>query len=171
MQAQRKGTRPAEHDYSQSGLYFVTLYAEQQRCRFSRIVEKASPRPELKPEGRILERWIRRIPIQFPGAQVERYVIMPNHVHLLIALSGDPVSAKISGWQVKGIPQIVSWLKYQATREIRERNPALPGTVFRRSCRSHVIRNEDDALNHRQHIENNPLNWQLDPEYKADDEA
>jgi len=57
------------------------------------------------------------------------------------------------------------------TREIHEKGPGSPEKVFQRSYHDHVIRNEDDAFYHRQYIENNPLKWQLDPEFKADDEA
>ena len=44
-----------------------------------------SPAPDF-PLGRIVDETIRAIPDHYPGISVDQYIIMPDHVHLILAL-------------------------------------------------------------------------------------
>ena len=77
--------------------------------------------------------------------QIERYVIMPDHLHLIVRIeedSGDSVGC------------VVRSLKTLTTKRVGE-------SIFQRSYYDHVIRNEQDYLETVQYIENNPRKWRL----------
>ena len=88
----RKVLRLKDYDYSQTGGYFITFCTENRAPVLSRItVGKAAirlPQVELTEYGRITEKYIQNISVAYPHISVENYVIMPNHVHLLL-LVGD----------------------------------------------------------------------------------
>ena len=77
----------------------------------STIVGEGSPLPLLTSYGEVVDRWIQKIPKKYPEASVDCYVIMPNHVHILLSVKkndgrGDPSPT---------VDTAIGWLKYQAT--------------------------------------------------------
>ena len=84
----RKALCLKDYDYSQTGGYFITFCTENRAPVLSRItVGKAAlrlPQVELTEYGRITEKYIQNISVAYPHISVENYVIMPNHVHLLL---------------------------------------------------------------------------------------
>lgn len=90
---QRKINRIQEYDYSQNGAYFVTVCTHGRRETLSDIVGDGFPVP--KPIGSVAEELIRQIPNKYPSVTVDQYVIMPDHIHLLLRVdrcngTGDP---------------------------------------------------------------------------------
>ena len=89
-------------------------------------------------------------------ARVEKYVIMPNHIHILMIVdmdvSGTP---RASSPTTAVIPRFVASLKRFSNQEIGE-------NIFQRSYHDHVIRGEQDYLKIWEYIENNPKQWELD---------
>ena len=76
---ERKATRLKDFDYRQNGAYFVTICTQNREKVLSDIVgDDAHIVP--KTYGMVLEKYIRSAP------EVKKYVIMPDHVHLLIVL-------------------------------------------------------------------------------------
>ena len=75
----RKTNRLQDYDYSSNGVYFVTICTQHRRKLLSEIVgDDAHIVP--KPFGRVAEKYIRNVP------EIEKYVIMPDHIHMLIRL-------------------------------------------------------------------------------------
>ena len=88
----RKPLRLKHYDYSSPGAYFITICTAGKRCLLSHITVGdglARPAVKLTNIGGIVERQIEAIPLRFPTVTVDKYVIMPNHIHLLISLEGD----------------------------------------------------------------------------------
>ena len=103
----RKRLRKLNFDYNTPGAYFITICTYHKKCTLSRIVgaihespaEKhetvgaihESPAvnsdfiPHLLPYGKIIDEVINHIPEHYP-AYVDRYVIMPNHIHFIIVV-------------------------------------------------------------------------------------
>ena len=91
------------YDYSQNGAYFITFctqgrvhlfWKEPTRLRQnSRAVgariARPSPCPELSAIGNVVEQAILQIPDKYPTVHLEKYAVMPNHVHLLLLIQGD----------------------------------------------------------------------------------
>ena len=88
----RKVLRLKDYDYSQTGGYFITFCTENRAPLLGNIVVGGgvldAPQVELTEYGRITEKYIQNISVAYPHISVENYVIMPNHVHLLLVV-GD----------------------------------------------------------------------------------
>lgn len=162
----RKSNRLKQFDYSQNGAYFITICTHNRKEILSHInVGDGSPVPKLTIYGDIVLRLINEISNKYPNVIVDKYVIMPNHIHIIFAIinnsgTGDPSPA---------ISNVVAWLKYTSTKEINSFTKSAGTRIFQRSYYDHIIRNEADYLNIWQYIENNPLKWRDDEYYTGDD--
>ena len=134
---QRKPNRIANYDYSQSGAYFITICTQERQKILCDIVGDDA---HIVPSscGQIAEKYIRSTP------GIEKYVIMPDHIHLIVRLHE----------QDKRISSIVRSIKTLITKEIGV-------SIFQRSYYDHVIRNQQDYDEIWEYIENNPRKWAM----------
>ena len=150
----RKVLRLKEYDYSQTGGYFITFCTENRAPLLSRItVGKAAlrlPQVELTEYGRITEKYIQNISVAYPHISVENYVIMPNHVHLLL-LVGD-------GGQGAARPTVSAVVRSIKALVRKETGKSL----FQNSFYDHILRDGQDFLIHWDYIETNPGKWAED---------
>jgi len=130
--------------------------------------------------GSLTEQCWLAIPLHFPNATLDEFVIMPNHVHGIIFLT-DTVSPRVGAQHAAPaadnvrvphvLPQslgaIVRSFKSAATKQAHETGLLLRGSLWQRNYHEHVIRNEHDLLEKRRYIANNPLRWALDEYYIA----
>lgn len=117
------------------------------------VVGKAALRllqAELTEYGRITEKYIRNIPAVYPHISVENYVIMPNHVHLLL-LVGDG-GQRAARPTISGVVRSVKALVRKETGK----------SLFQSSFYDHLIRDENDFLLHWDYIASNPGKWAED---------
>ena len=143
----RKPTRLKEYDYSTEGAYFVTICAKNRQNIFSVVGDDANIVPTQI--GLIVEKYIKSIP------GIEKYVIMPNHIHMIIIVDRGTMLASSP---TQDIPQRVKSFKILATKEIGH-------SVFQRSYHDHIIRNNVDYLDAWKYIDDNPAKWQSDDYY------
>ena len=109
------------------------------------------PRISLTPLGRIVDATIRAIPDHYPGISVDQYIIMPDHVHLILALRHiGPDGRQIAA------PTPLSNVIQQMKR-ITSMQAGI--SLWQKGFYDHVIRNDEDLANVRQYIRNNPLKW------------
>ena len=90
--SKRKPIRLPDYDYSSPGAYFVTVCTHDRRCILSRITAGeglAPPAVELSPVGQCVKEQILALPKRYPAVHIDKYVIMPNHVHLLASYHTD----------------------------------------------------------------------------------
>lgn len=148
---QRKINRIPEYDYSTNGAYFITICTQDRLQILSHIVGDGFPVP--KPTGRIAEEYIRKIPVKYPSVSVDQYVIMPDHIHMLLRMNngtGDPSPT---------LGNVIGWYKYQVTKQVNTQLNNSGEKLFQRSYYDHVIRNQRDYDEIWQYIENNPRKW------------
>ena len=95
----RKPIRLTEYDYSTPGAYFVTICTQGRRCILSDITAGDGvldpPCVHLTEYGAAVEQTLQEIGSHYEHIVFEKYVIMPNHIHLLIRIietgtSGTP---------------------------------------------------------------------------------
>ena len=147
---QRKTNRICEYDYSRNGAYFITICTHERRKILSEIVgDDAHIVP--KPYGCIVEKYICNVP------EIEKYVIMPDHIHMIIRLDDGSMWASTpttnhTRLQHSRVASIVRSIKVLVTKEIGR-------SIFQRSYYDHVIRNQRDYDEVWQYIENNPRKW------------
>lgn len=170
----RKPNRLREYDYSTDGAYFITFCTQDRRKILSSIVGDGSPVP--KPCGMIAEKLIAQIPEKYPTVSVDKYVIMPDHIHMLLRFdrnsgTGNP-SPTVDCYSGTGNPSptlgnVIGWYKYQVTKQVNLQSNNKSESVFQRSYYDHVIRNQQDYDEIWQYIENNPRKWLIERrEYK-----
>ncbi len=105
--------------------------------------------PVPKPIGRVAEEYIRQIPGKYPCVTVEKYVIMPDHIHILLRIGG-------TGNPSPTVGNVIGWYKYQVTKQVNLLFDTPGGKLFQRSYYDHVIRNQQDYNEIWEYIENNP---------------
>lgn len=86
----RRSIRLSKYDYAQSGAYFVTICSHNQLPILGRIMDGEIV---LSQEGTIVMRCLDKIPDHFTNATLDTYVIMPNHIHMIVVLSKGKASA------------------------------------------------------------------------------
>ena len=149
----RKPNRICDYDYSQNGVYFVTVCTQDRRKILSNLVGDGFPVP--KPYGVIAEEVIRQIPNKYPTVSIDKYVIMPDHIHMLLRIDRDPGTGNPS----PTLGNVVGWYKYQVTKQINMLSGTQGERILQRSYYDHVIRNQQDYDETWQYIENNPRKW------------
>lgn len=145
----RKSPRMKGFDYSTPTAYFITICTHQKKCIFG------SP-SQLNSYGQTAHRLLAELSNHIPGVKLEHFVIMPNHVHMLLTLT-QAVSS--------GVSEIVSLYKAAVSREIHRSNPDL--TVWQRSFHDHVVRTQDAWERIWKYIEENPYIWESDCFYHS----
>ena len=84
----RRSLRLKGYDYSQPGVYFITLCTYNRECLFGKVV---GGEMQLSDAGSVVERCWLDIPAHFPRAVLDLYVVMPNHVHGIIVIRADDI--------------------------------------------------------------------------------
>ena len=82
--ADRHMFRAEWHDYN-DGILFVTVCTKDKKHLFGTITNYEMHKNAL---GTIVEECIKAIPEHHPQVTIHNYVIMPNHIHLIIATVG-----------------------------------------------------------------------------------
>ena len=153
----RKPTRLKNFDYSQSGYYFITICSKNKAKIFGNIVGEGFPLPQLFLNGKIVEKTILSVNKKYPYINPEKYVIMPNHIHIIFSVNNDG-----RGNPSPTIANVVGWLKYNATKQINLINGNTGKQIFQRSFHDHIIRGENDYLKIWEYIDTNPQKWKDD---------
>ena len=146
------------YDYSQSGAYFVTVCTKDRKCLLGTIVggdAHIAPHMELSSAGIVVEKYLRSIP------GLGEYVIMPNHVHMILHISASNILQGpmwASAPTGANIPALIRSWKILVSKE-------LGASIWQRSYYDHIIRNERDYLIRVQYIQENPAKWFFDDYY------
>ena len=88
----RKAPRLQNFDYNSCGAYFITICTENRRCILSNIVGTGvldCPRVELTKYGEIAEKYIKQLDEFYNHISIDSYVIMPNHIHILLFIRSN----------------------------------------------------------------------------------
>ena len=143
----RKRNRIPHYDYSLPNHYFLTICAHDRKCIFGR-----PDHPNRV--GRIVEGCIQKIGEKYTQVRVDKYVVMPNHVHMILVLDGEGPPT---------VPHIVSQFKGAVSKEVRTIFPDLQ--VWQRSYYDHVIRDQNSYEQIWLYIEGNPQCWEKDDHF------
>jgi len=175
----RKSNRLKGYDYSQSGMYYITICTRDRENLLSKIEINGgvglaptlnnAAKSVLTRIGEIVDRNWTEIPDHFPNIVLDEYVIMPNHFHgILIVKSGDrenavPERAPASDAPPLSLGSIIGSFKSRCVVEnlkhIKENGLDETGKIWQRNYHDQIIRNEDDLKRFRKYIRDNPKNW------------
>ena len=159
----RKPLRLPHYDYSSPGAYFVTICTKDRRCILSKIAVGADalggPCLQLTDIGEAVEQHILST-ARIPGFHVDKYVIMPNHIHMIMRIDREDAHSD-NGPPRASAPTVsdaVGALKRLVDRETGSE-------IWQRSFHEHVIRSENDYREIWEYIGNNPARWAEDRYY------
>ena len=117
--------------------------------------------------GLIVDKIWRAIPAHFSVAELDEYIIMPNHIHGIInivrAADLPPLQYKNNDRSKMILSKIIHGVKSTVTRQINKMHK-LQKPIWQRSFHDHIIRNNRSLNQIRKYIINNPENWQFDVE-------
>ena len=157
----RKPNRLPDYDYSTPGAYFITICLKDRKNLLWESVGASIARPQRPPLshwGRIVDESIKNIPLCYPGISVDHYVIMPNHIHLLLQIQTDGDGRAMLAPTVS---VVIQQLKGVVTKQIGH-------SIWQKLFHDHVIRNEADYLKIWQYIDTNPAKWEADCFYTTE---
>ena len=88
---QRKNIRMEAYDYSQVGGYFITICTEKRKSIFMETRQGIANLLEIPNNltkiGSIAERHLLALPQKYPQVTIDKYVIMPNHLHFILIIA------------------------------------------------------------------------------------
>ena len=157
----RKDLRIKQYDYSSAGAYFITICVKGRNPILSDIIKPVGvgahddPQVRLTTIGNIVEKNLLSSE-NIPGVTIDRYVIMPDHIHAMVFLNPDQYSKRESGSSRaptptnQMLPHLVSTFKRLCCREI--------GTqIFQRGYMEHIIRDQADYDTRTRYMAENPI--------------
>lgn len=177
----RRSIRLKGYDYSQEGLYFITICSQDRVWLFGEVVDKVM---FLNDAGKFANACWLEIPNHFPNAILHEHIVMPNHIHGIIELGKD---VNDGGVEVEGVenlqpqpqPQrrnefqkiiprsigsIVKGVKIGVTKWFRQNTSVK--TVWQRDYYDIIIRNDQAYQRISDYIVDNPAKWKEDKFFK-----
>lgn len=155
----RKYPRLKQYNYSLPGYYFITIHNERDVPPLSDIRQDGAERASvhLSKEGIVAQEQLWKLEDRFNYLRVDKYVIMPTHIHIIFRLQDGMLPRS-------GIPEIVGAYKSLVTREINLKMQTPGMKRFQRSFYDTVLRNEKTYQECWLYIDGNPDRWKGTPE-------
>jgi len=160
----RKSSRLSKYDYTQPGMYFVTICTKDRQCLFGSITNGIM---YLNQFGMIAEQeWLQTMMIR-PNVFLDKYVMMPDHVHAIIEIIRRGVmhyAPTQTGFNSPSqtVGAIVRGYKSAVTKRINQIRHSPGQSIWQRGFYDHIIRNDEDLGRVREYIRLNPVNWERD---------
>ncbi len=162
----RKHPRLKKYDYSSPGAYFITICTQKRKCILSLIagIEQNDPQAKISKilctnYGTIAERQLQLLETRYPYLKVDQYVIMPNHMHMILILKNETAGASPR----PTVEDIICAYKSLTTKECKK--IGLTEKLFQTSFYEHIIRDREDYEVHLKYIQENPMCWYYDELY------
>ncbi len=140
----RKHSRLKYYGYSKEGYYFITICTKK-RLELLGNIENAN-QIKLTRAGEVAHKYIKEIEHVYEKIQIDEYVIMPNHIHMIIIIKEKE---RIS------ISKVIQQYKGMVTKE-------LGYSIWQKLFYEHIIRTEKDYYIIKEYIQNNISNWEKD---------
>ena len=157
----RKNIRLYGYDYSSAGYYFITICVKDRKELLGKVVGDDAhivpPIVELSEYGIITEKYINNINKMNQDIFVDKYIIMPNHIHMILVLRNaqDSGTMRASSPTASKIPGTIRSMKILVTKECGF-------SFWQRSFHDHIIRDEAEYRSIWQYIDVNPALWDED---------
>jgi len=161
----RRTNRLNSHIYEGNYWYFVTICTQEKSKIFGSVVNGEMV---LNKIGNVIQSKITQLPNIY-NIHVDQFIVMPNHVHLMIGNNTISLSRIIAGFEsfaTKEVKQLVAESSRFPCGDREAYATALllnnHNTLWQKSFYDHVIRSDRDLSRVREYINNNPLQWELD---------
>jgi len=180
----RRSIRLKGYDYSQAGLYFITICLKNRKCLFGKIENN---KMILNDAGKMVETQWLALPQRFQNIKLHEYIVMPNHFHAILEIVGATLvvaqntdtttqndnndlqkretqgiapTGKTVG-DIVGAFESITTVEY--IRGVKNNNwQPFNGKLWQRNYWEHIIRNEQSYQNISHYTINNPAKWDDD---------
>jgi REP element-mobilizing transposase RayT len=162
----RRSIRWKGFDYSSQGLYFVTICTHNRVPFLSRI---ENGQPIHSPQREIVHSTWLAIPQRFRKIELGPFVVMPNHVHGILANVGGAVVTQEekkegAASSAPTLGTIIRAFKSLSAIAINKRSGRSGQAVWQMNYYEHVIPGGREWELICRYIWENPAQWELDPE-------
>ncbi len=140
------------YDYSTCTSYMITICVSDKTKILSSVIqhsEQELPSCELTVYGKIVEKYLLELFSVFSNAQLDRYVIMPDHIHFLFT-----INSPFSNEKTAQIPLMVQWFKAHVTTQLQQ-------SIFQKNYYDTIADSDRRFDNCYEYIRNNPAAWML----------
>ncbi len=182
----RRSIRLKGYDYSQTGLYFITICTQNGFCLFGYI---QNGEMFLNNAGKMIEHQWQELISRFDNIKLHEFVVMPNHFHGIVELVGVPLvgtqtlvgTRNVLQPPKKGQPQgiaptvgdVVGAFKSLSTndyiRNTKQNNwQPFEKKLWQRNYYEHIIRSDESYYKISEYVQTNPPKWQNDGYYEQD---
>jgi REP element-mobilizing transposase RayT len=154
----RQSLRLPHYDYSQMGLYFITICEHGSFKYFGEITNDIFIPNDA---GKMINTQWLNLTKRFDTIQLHQHVVMPNHFHAIIEITqnsdialGDIIGAFKSlttNQYIKGVKEN-GWIRFDQK-------------LWQRNYYEHVIRSEESYIQLSEYIRDNPIRWREDKFY------
>ena len=154
----RRKNRLENYDYGKNGAYFITVCVKDRKEILCHIVGADTIRPckiILSRYGKVVDEAIRNIPLYYDNVSIPSYVIMPDHIHIILVITDN-------GGRMVSAPTVIAGMKRFVSKTCGV-------SIWQKGFYDHIIRNQEDYNEIYQYIENNPEKWLLTRQIKAQD--
>ena len=139
----RKHPRLRYYDYTQPGSYFVTICTTENKC--------ICGEPDLLNQyGWLAQQGLEELEKHAQGVRVDKYVVMPNHVHAISVLGESATDLSV----------VIGQYKSAVTRKIRRIKSGM--AIWQTSFHDHLIKSEEAYQRIWEYIDTNPIRWKDD---------
>ena len=149
---QRKKTRLAGYDYASCGAYFVNICTADRHRLFWENVGANCVRPNKPPLsdiGKTIDREIQKLNGIYKNVVVDKYTIMPDHIHMIIFIIPDENGRTQFA---PTLSRIIKQFKGSITKQIGF-------SIWQKSFNDRIIRNDKNYLEIWKYIDENPLKF------------
>ncbi|MDO8636996.1 MAG: transposase [Dehalococcoidia bacterium] len=179
----RRSIRLKDYDYSQPGAYFITITTHQRELLFGQITDGVML---LNQFGEIARSCWQEIPNHFGNVDNDIFIVMPNHVHDIIAIDlgiategtvpinrdapttlHAPTTESFGKPTMHSVLTIMRSFKSAVTKQINDLRHTPGYVVWQRGYYEHIIQTDDELDPICQYIQNNPAQWALDQDNPA----
>ena len=147
---QRKLTRLRGYDYSTPGYYFITICTKDKQSLFWKEKSDNCINPQLSEYGKIADEAINSITSYYPNVKIDKYVIMDNHIHMILIIMVDDDIDNVQMISAPTIMRVVGQMKRWISKQIGF-------SIWQKSFYEHIIRSDSDYKIKAEYIMNNPL--------------
>lgn len=158
----RKHPRLKHFDYSQNGCYHIVICTKEKECLLGKVIfnQQADDvvKIHLSPYGIVADNYLQKIGSFYEYIKVDKYVVMPNHIHLLLTIE-QPFEKAIAKTNVQAsVFTVIKAFKRMVTKDIGR-------SIWQESFYDNIIETAEAYYNACEYIENNPVNWIADKYY------
>ena len=168
-----ESARLREWDYRARGWYFVTICTHNRASLFGKVVDQQM---QLSYIGRIAASELQILPSHYDNVTVDDSVVMPNHLHAIIAIDGEHCYSPTARMKLPfpntpcafappkagSLSAIIRSFKAGVTRRVNE--SAMEQVIWQTRFHDHLLRGDKAIEAVREYIRNNPVNWAVDTE-------